>query len=1457
MADQLIPDEPPIDGVEEQVSVQGMPDEAPVDAPIDAPVSAVAMNEAPVDAPYEEEQDGYETLSWQGMSDKLGKLWTGTKETASLALQGLDTFSRATSGNAIRALDPEAYKATERALAKEAQDPDSIQVFNDANKALNAVAPNLHASDYVSPAVRNFLNGKTFKAFGMDWRTQFVNEADAHLIGAAAGFIADWAVDPLTWMTLGASTPATIAKSKAAQKELSAALKAIKGGQVSDEILRQAEQALPKVKSFVEQVHDGEKIAVGLKIPFKDKVYQPLPKALENKIAKAWTDISTSKVIMDIKRRYPSLQMRTGLSEVDNALTQHTLGETAHKIKRKEMEALFPKTTENVQRITNAMADYGEEKGLKFLQDADVKVSEDEVVAAKNLYGQLTEEVARAKQYAETNGVNINDFEAAKIDERAKLTLALENMFGGEIPKELKPYVFREQYGLPRAQKKVAVLAEKSLETKSNEWMSEITGGGKLKTAPSSAKESEKYSTTVMNLLKQKKTGMVEAFEVDPVMRTMDRVEDIYRSVADKRFVDSIKKYSGTKDEMISKINQARAFVIEAKTLGIIVPNEIKQLATLNPKNLKNLGEHPWHKISGYTKVDEGAKAAKGFAKEINAAGEAIPDDILRKALKPTRVELRREELFFPPEVAAAIENRFGEKGYKGDGLISQALTWVNDQFRRSVLTNFQRLFREGAENTAAYSMAKGNPRRLIEATSDSLKFSLDPKKNKADAFTTAFFNSPYADTVANFDDELFKKPMSYKEATDINTNNVPFYQIMHDAARTGREQAFDEVLGITKKSLTDKVKRGARIPLDVVEFINNNKVAKTLRNFAGGTSSNINKLALAKTYHYDKGIPFAEALRMADEAMVSFSDVPKNFQRLRNVSPFILYNVRNIQRLPMLFASSPSGLLLYDKIKRAWGNAGGWSPEDQVSFRNILGQHFQPDPIIGPFIKGTNAIEKDPFFIEYGNKIGQKVLGEGFNDYAKEKVMSIYFPDPFRSALNFTDPESAMNNLGPLVKAGVAMLGLDPYTGKPLPYNNTILENGSKLEAVMKQLNPLQFNEIYRTSNMLAQSMKPKFVENLVNMGMDPAVADQGYKMVYGDNWIKEKKKTEAAYNTLFNWSTLGFGRLNNVTFQGTIKTMALAREIKTMMQDLQKKAIRGDFNEAERQKVVRGIKDTVNQIHYNKDLLETYNASIDEARGKIVEAENSQPTTEDIEIQSMQSETGQFIDEANELANPQQEEEAPKEEEETDDVSMLNDGVDRRPAMGAGGRPRSDIFAEGSYLTQKYLEPEEQGPDIAAQEAILGKEQANPLSDENFLAEQLNRYAEKRDPNVDLSLYRRITGDDPKTEDEEQYAISEMRYALDDFGTLKELSNDKIVKRYLEQEGVPETSEDYKRAEEHAKEFARYIQEHRELPTEDLVIQAVKDGYYYMSTFADKEAQDEENAETKKNQEALKGDK
>lgn len=1346
MADLNLEDLPPPVDAGGSVDVSSLP--PPVDVgslppPVDAAPNPVVQHlPAPVDAPYDEEEDAWEKVqgifSIDGAIQGAKKAWKGLTGTASLGLQGIDMVRRLTTGNIIAALDPEAKRKVDKALEAEGKNPKNIETFYDIDRALNTVAPDLYVSTYLAPKVRKGIKDVlSFKDKDQKWESFVDDVAGVGAVGV--GLVADIVTDPLTYLTFGASIAPKVAKVVGAAPETKALWEAAKTeGRIGKELMDESVKNIPKLKSFVEQVQDGEKAVVALKIPFKDKVLPVGSKEFQVKAANALESIGKSSMMQNAKRKFSFLQTKTGFESVDNANTQHSIGESAHKLIRKELAARFPETTKAVDNVVNAFADYGEEKGLKFLKDSGVEYTEQDLFAGKRLYQSLQEEVTKAKAYAEMHGVDINAFEAATADERKNLIEALKPVFGGSIPKEIEPYLFREQYGLPRQMKREAVLAEKTLAESQSAWDKVTTDGGILKMAPSSAKESEKYSTIVMDKLKQSKTGMVQSFEASPVQRTLDRIEDIYRSVADKRYVDTIKKYGGTREELVQKINEARTFVKNAKAAGTVIPAEIRQWASVNPKNLRPIGEYPWNRVKGWVEFDKETQDMRKLVRDNPALVKDFPKEVIDNILNPGQVRVQRENILFPPEIVVGVENRLGIRGLPQENAILRGLEWINNQWKKSTLLNPLRLFREGGENAQVYIMMGGNVKYLRDTAADLIAYSDDVVNNKASAFTTAAMNTPFIENIAT-DPHIFKKPMTYREAVDINTDGIPFSQIMHDSAKTKRQDAFDALMGLTKDSFMTKAGKVAMTPVKIVELINDNKLFKAGRNFFGGAAANLNKIAYAKTLHFDKGIPFAKAMQMADEAFISFHDVSSGLRKGNLISPFLTYHARNIQRMPVLFASSPAGFTFYNKIKQAWYNASGWDAEDQAAFKHTVGNHFQPEPVIGPLIRGTREMLKDSkWFAGFGEYIGKKVFGDDFKSGMDDNIMVINVPDPFRPAADFLDPERAVDNLSPLMKAALAIAGTDPFTGDALPYRGTELDLVTRAEAALKQINPFNFTQGMKLFNVAIQAVEPKFVEHLVKLGMDEDNANHAYDLVYGDGKNQQKRLKEA-YGTIFNWSTLGFGRVTNVQVQAAMKTIALSRQVETLMKDYKSQVYKKGFSESQRIKVVNAIKRTMKDIEHNAEMISSYHDAIDGAYENMATMQTVLDSQEEAS-KAIQSGVDDGFEEApTDLETP--EEEAP---EYGEPQSYMPQEGDRSPAMASGSPRESELLTRGSSLTQANLEP--RGPmsdeeKQRQQESVMGVAPEAPSSPE---------YGNEEDP---IGFYTRLTGERPKTDTEAEW--------------------------------------------------------------------------------------------------------
>lgn len=1226
---------------------------------------------------------GIEKFQKEG-KQTLSTAWQEAKDTAKLAVVPFQMAQRLIVGNAVKTLRPDLYESLKKADIAEEQNPDKQQIFSSIDKALNTIAPDLYVSQMFVDK-----QAKLMEDMG-------INKSVARVAAAGTGLVADILTDPLTYVTLGASTSKHIKKLKASeevfQKQLSEAV--AKGESTADILIDRLKKDIPAARPFSQQIADGDKAMVSMKIPFTSPDKSVVLVKGET-AAKLWENAMQSDIIKQAKRAVPWLQMETGNLRVDDAFTKHTMWDAATKMKVAELSAQIPQYEDNIKNIVNAIEQYGPEKAKGYLEKvAKVKVNDNEFEAAQGLYNQLKEihdSAAELNGVGKLNGKDV--FKPANLDDRIDLISELKNKIPG-FKDEWIPYAFREQYGLPRTLTKDAKFAEQARLNRTSDWTNTMSGGGKFKMTANAEKESSKFSTFVQDLLKGKETGLVTSFETDPIKRTLDSVKDMYMTEGNKRFVEEILDHGWTQKQ-VDKFKQLRRD-------GEKIPRELQGLLNVDVNSLKPIDEYPFEKLKSFVAVDPEVKAARRAVKEGTADVEEAVDVLANP--KAYKARITRDDFLTTPEIALGIENRFGPSQTNKGLMSAVGIKWYNDQWRRTVLTNPLRLPREAVENMAAYGMARGNPKYLVSAPADIFKFSMDPKKNKADWFTTAFFNSPYAEHIGNFDAEVWKKPMSMEQVVNHQVNNVPFMQTLHDTAKSGQREAFGDLLNITEKEL-----RGSKFklldPRIWVEKLTDNPWARNVRNFVGGTASNSAKLALAKTYHYDHGLSFYEAMAKADKAMVSFIDVNKSVKAARDISPFISYNLRNIQRLPILMAASPAGVDFYNKVKQAVSNYNGWTPEDNVVFANLINGATAPDPIIGSLLRGTESMKKDPEFVsDYIGTLGRKILGDDkYDKMMKEKqFVSWYLPDPYRSSINFANPEKAIENFGPALKAGIALLGIDPFTGKQLPYAQTDLAMEEKFNKAIDEANPLQYHAITRLYQTLARARATAFKENLVNQGKDPAVVDSEYKAIYGDNWVAEKNKDKKALGAAVSWATLGLGTLTNLDFQFTIKQMSLAKEQKTLQSDFMKKKYAGKDTPGEMEKVKKAIKDVRKEIHFNSDLMEGFRKSLQQGKPFLNQVEKEldrQPQG----YQSMLEKIGNII-------------------------------IPGAQAMGAGSPRESEIVSRGSALTRKNLKP----MSVDQQEAMA--EQA--AVDEQQESERL------------FNAYKLRTGEDPQTDDEVEAA-------------------------------------------------------------------------------------------------------
>jgi hypothetical protein len=767
-----------------------------------------------------------------------------------------------------------------------------------------------------------------------------------------------------------------------------------------------------------------------------------------------------------------------------------------------------------------------------------------------------------------------------------------------------------------------------------------------------------------------------------------------------------------------------------------------------------------------------------------------LPWQRLHSSKLGDNVLIMRENMFYPPEVAHMINTKFGPRLYKNDNVITKSLGWVNDQWRKSVLTRPLRLARETVENGTAYLMLGGGIRNLVTAPLELLSASkfvdwaYEAEKAKGalgvakqigkrptqlavravdkvsrgltKGISTATFmpkdkyqdlarvmlNSQFLESMGTVDN-IPRFKTSIKEAQSLDANMFQQMEMLHDTAKTGRKGAMKELLGYDESTLKRAMK--GFNPAKWIEGINDSGLARFTRAFFGGTSSNITKYALAKTY-IDKGFDPITAMARADKELVSFRNLGEGLQNARWVSPFASYNMRSLMRLPAIFASSPAGPTFFNKVQQGFENYSGWNPQDQIAFSHFIGSRFMPSPIVGPLLRGTKELEQDPeYFGQLTSDIAKAVYGEDGDSETSGSVMVMNFPDVWKQGINFMNPEDFMNNVGPLFKAAMVFLGRDPYTNKELPYHGTdgsTLEMTEKFVKAFEVANPVAFNDLYNFADAAKTRLQDQFVKHLVNFGMDEKNADYIYKKLYPENDIKIKKSLDKALRTSIKWNTFGFGSLTNTRLQATYKQVGLMKSLDKLVKDTEIfKGPRGEIDDSLINTLTRDARRIANDIVYNAELLNSYEAGIEGAlpalsnEEKIIDGFKSQ----DPAVQAIEGKSETVLEiEAEEAALKAAEEgEAPAESVDAQeylegDQSSYAPDDGRSPAMARGApREGGEIIQTGSHMTQDYmasesdpyaLTPEERAT-LEEQQKVMGGGDAPAMTHEELVYQELLR--------------------------------------------------------------------------------------------------------------------------------------
>ena len=788
--------------------------------------------------------------------------------------------------------------------------------------------------------------------------------------------------------------------------------------------------------------------------------------------------------------------------------------------------------TDGTKQAASAIAQYGEEKAKNFLKWSNAKVTDQEFEQGQKLYSTLDGIVKDARSRVESMGLNVNDYEAIKPADREKYLNEIRNMFPGNLPKGWEDYAFREQYGLPRRMTPQAVNAM-------DEGIVTDGMGMKIRPGAASQKESSKYSTFIMDMMEGKKTGMIQSFDQDPITSTIERVRDLNRAAADKRLVDTVGELGLTRDEAIAKYGA---------------------------NNVAQITGKPWEKFQSFQ--NQG------------------------------KTYLSSQPQYFPKDVAQLVQMRFGVRPSVGVGIAGadqmlQGMNWFNNQWKKmQMLSTPFRFVPAAIDSMSAYVMGGGSVSEYWNAAKDFINYKINP--SKADPLTRAFMSSPYAQNVASIEAKVGSKMKVPNDEAGL-ASNVPFWKSAHEAAKTGQPEAFDRMMNLDPDFLKNvKGKDGQTIAQKL--FSGMSDAGNKFRQWVVGSPYDISKLAMARTHVLRDGMPVAMAMDLADKKMLSFTDNPQVLNNLQAALPYARYQYANIQRIPLLAASSPWGVDFYNKLKSNWMKAN-WTPEEAKALDVALGGGFRNDPIPAFYFEGTKDLVNDHNMINYLRTAIPSVAGDkddsGF-------MVQVNLPSIFDAPGVTFNPDNMAKNMGPIAKMAMAAMNYDPNTGAQFKYEGS--ETANLMERAKAALDQVKGGivppVVSKLVNMAMAKGREEFINKVATGPQDQSERMATYQKLWGKSYKDIEKEDRKAFSDLFDM-TLGGGlaSLNSTGYGAMMRTMSMIGQYNRALKDATQEC-RSGATEARCEYLGGELDKMREKIGYNVDALDTVEKAVSKAR-------------------------------------------------------------------------------------------------------------------------------------------------------------------------------------------------------------------------------------------------------------------
>lgn len=541
-------------------------------------------------------------------------------------------------------------------------------------------------------------------------------------------------------------------------------------------------------------------------------------------------------------------------------------------------------------------------------------------------------------------------------------------------------------------------------------------------------------NTASMNAKIEETLGVKNFFSTDVVGAYADKINDINKSVMEKKYVQAIKdQFATSPEEMLLKKTDADARIAGSIETGRVVDPVDLRMSALNGKNTVSFQDLPATLRSKLSKL---ATLAPDELEGIE--GLRVPRDIadrMTETLSPQRMQVLQA-------LAVSAQNLFKSVITNNPGF------WIRNWFQSSIMGGAAGV--GIADNVQAF-MA------LVKDRGEWAKYS-------EEFYSLRSGMGSYG----RIEQEL-SSVQRLRKVAEVNATRA---DLVGDSAMKKLWYEFRQ-MGSTEnwKGWVNDLKSNP------VSAIRDNPVYRVAANIGKG-GEDIPQMAYFSKLR-DAGYEPEMAMAKVNRQFLNFNNTRAATMGISTVFPFANHAIKNAEATLRILAQSPRSALMYGRngaFQRAIENWAGWDPDQAQRIRDTLGPWLQDD-ILLTVMPGTKDLINNQDLL-------RSLVSTVYGAAPERSQLLFSMPSNF-NALSMFDPTKMDAMSGPLVKAGIALLGLDPFTGKPLQSTDTYNGWIQRLSTASNQfLDPLIPRTAIGAVSGILDKLHPIWAQNVARAG-------------------------------------------------------------------------------------------------------------------------------------------------------------------------------------------------------------------------------------------------------------------------------------------------------------------------------------------------------------------------------------